>query len=167
VNVMRGAPLIGVLVLVCAGLPASAQELAEIGNLTCSLAEQSGSPDTESGIGQARDMLCTFQPATRGAEETYTGTLQSAGDERPLDKGVLMWTVRGPAATEIQPGLLHQSFTVDAAAAANQVAPLIGERTPIVLQAAKKEMQQAPDTDSAKPTTVIISIVLKLKSSPA
>jgi ABC-type molybdate transport system permease subunit len=63
--------------------------------------------------------------------------------------------------------LLHQSFTVDAAAAANQVAPLIGERTPIVLQAAKKEMQQAPDTDSAKPTTVIISIVLKLKSSPA
>jgi len=28
-------------------------------------------------------------------------------------------------------------------------------------------MQQAPDSDSAKPTTVIISIVLKLKSSPA
>jgi len=35
------------------------------------------------------------------------------------------------------------------------------------LQAAKKEMQQVPDADSAKPTTVIITIVLKLKSSPA
>jgi hypothetical protein len=161
------ARLLGLIGLICAGLPASAQELAEIGNLTCSLAEQSGSPDTEAGIGQARDMLCTFKPAARGAEETYTGILQSAGDERPFDKGVLMWTVKGPAATEIQPGLLQQSFTMDAAAAANQIAPLIGERNPIVLLAAKKEMQQVPDADSAKPTTVIITIVLKLKSSPA
>jgi hypothetical protein len=56
---------------------------------------------------------------------------------------------------------------MDAAAAANQIAPLIGERNPIVLLAAKKEMQQVPDADSAKPTTVIITIVLKLKSSPA
>jgi len=112
-------------------------------------------------------MLCTFKPAARGAEETYTGTLQSAGDERPFDKGVLMWTVKGPAATEIQPGLLQQSFTVDAGTAATQVAPLIGEKSPIVLQAAKKEMQQVPDADSSKPTTVIISIVLKLKTSSA
>src|SRR5262245_7038176 len=165
---MRGAPLLGLFALLWAGLSASAQELAEIGNLTCSLAEQSGSPDTEGGIGQARDMLCTFKPAPRGAEETYTGTLQSAGDERPFGKGVLMWTVKAPAATEIQPGLLQQSFTVDAGVAANQIAPLIGEKSPIVLQAAKKEMQQAtPNTESAKPTTVIISIVLKLKSSPA
>jgi hypothetical protein len=161
------APLLGLIALTWVALPASAQELAEIGHLTCSLAEQSGSPETEAGIGQARDMLCTFMPATRGAEETYTGTLQSAGDERPFDKGVLMWTVKGPAATEIQPGLLQQSFTVDAAAAANQIAPLIGEKGPIVLQAAKKEMQQVPEAESAKPTTVIISIVLKLKSSPA
>lgn len=161
------APLLGLIALTWAALPASAQELAEIGHLTCSLAEQSGSPETEAGIGQARDMLCTFQPATRGAEETYTGTLQSAGDERPFDKGVLMWTVKGPAAKELQPGLLQQSFMVDAAAAANQIAPLIGEKSPIVLQAAKKEMQQIPEVDSAKPTTVIISIVLKLKSSPA
>jgi hypothetical protein len=161
------APLLGLIALTWVALPASAQELAEIGHLTCSLAEQSGSPETEAGIGQARDMLCTFQPATRGAEETYTGTLQSAGDERPFDKGVLMWTVKGPAATELQPGLLQQSFMVDAAAAANQIAPLIGEKSPIVLQAAKKEMQQMPEVDSAKPTTVIISIVLKLKSSPA
>ena len=117
--------------------------------------------------GKARDMLGTFKPAARGAEETYTGTLQSAGDERPLDKGVLMWTVRGPAATELQPGLLQGAFTVDAAAAANQVAPLIAEKTPIVLQAAKKEMQQPANAETAKPTTVIISIVLKLKSSPA
>jgi hypothetical protein len=161
------ARLLGLIALACAGLPASAQELAEIGNLTCSLAEQGGSPDTEAGVGQARDMLCTFKPATRGAEETYTGTLQSAGDERPFDKGVLMWTVKGPAATEIQPGLLQQSFTVDAGSAATQVAPLVGEKSPIVLQAAKKEMQQVPDADSSKPTTVIISIVLKLKTSPA
>jgi hypothetical protein len=63
--------------------------------------------------------------------------------------------------------LLQQSFTVDAAAASNQVAPLIGEKSLIVLQAAKKEMQQVPDAESAKPTTVIITIVLKLKSSPA
>ena len=153
------APLLGLIALTWVALPASAQELAEIGHLTCSLAEQSGSPETEAGIGQARDMLCTFQPATRGAEETYTGTLQSAGDERPFDKGVLMWTVKGPAATELQPGLLQQSFMVDAAAAANQIAPLIGEKSPIVLQAAKKEMQQMPEVDSAKPTTVIISIV--------
>ena len=123
---MRPARCLLLVALVCAGLPAAAQELADIGNLTCSLAGQSGSPDTEAGVGQARDMLCTFKPAARGAEETYTGTLQSAGDERPLDKGVLMWTVRGPAATEIQPGLLQQSFTVDAAAAANQIAPLVG-----------------------------------------
>jgi hypothetical protein len=164
---MMRARLLGLIALAYAGLPASAQELAEIGNLTCSLAEQSGSPDTEAGVGQARDMLCTFKPAARGAEETYTGTLQSAGDERPLDKGVLMWTVKAPAATELQPGLLQQSFTVDAGAGANQVAPLIGERSPVVLQAAKKEMQQVPEAESAKPTTVIISIVLKLKSSQA
>ena len=56
---------------------------------------------------------------------------------------------------------------MEAAAAANKVAPLIGEKSPIVLQAAKKEMQQVPDAESTKPTTVIISIVLKLKSSPA
>jgi hypothetical protein len=148
-------------------LPASAQELAEIGNLTCSLAEQSAAPDSEVGTGQARDLLCTFKPATRGAEETYTGTMQSAGDDRPFDRGVLMWTVKGPAATAIQPGLLQQAFAVDAGAAANQAAPLIGEKSPIMLQAVKKEMQQTPGGESAKPTTVIISIVLKLKTSPA
>ena len=164
---MRGARLIGLTFFVCAALPAAAQELAEIGNLTCSLGEQNASPDSETGTGQARDMLCTFKPATRGAEETYTGTMQSAGDERPFDKGVLMWTVRGPAATEIQPGLLQQAFAVDAASASTQAAPLIGEKSPIVLQAAKKEMQQANESESAKPTTVIISIVLKLKTSPA
>jgi hypothetical protein len=164
---MRPVYVLALVALISGGPFASAQELAEIGNLTCSLAEQSGSPDTEAGIGQARDMLCTFLPAAPGAEETYIGTLQSAGDERPLEKGVLMWTVKGPAATEIQPGLLQQSFAVDTTAAANQAAPLIGEKTPIVLQAAKKEMQQSPDTESTKPTTVIISIVLKLKTSPA
>jgi Protein of unknown function (DUF992) len=163
---MRGARWIGLIAL-CVAPPLAADELAEIGNLTCSVAEQSGSANPELGIGQARELLCTFKPSMRGGEETYTGTLQSAGDERPFDKGVLMWTVKAPAATKVQPGLLQQSFAADAATASNQIAPLIGEKVPIMLQAAKKEMQQAPGTESAKPTTVIISIVLKLKSTPA
>jgi hypothetical protein len=158
--------LIGLLAVLFAMPASAAEELADIGNLTCSLAAQSSSPDTEAGIGQSRDMLCTFKPVARGAEETYTGTLQSAGDEAPFNKGVLMWTVKAPSDTPMSPGLLQQSFAVDAATAASQTAPLVGDKTPIVLQVAEKDPQTTSATDS-KPTTVIISVVLKLKSSPA
>ena len=54
---------------------------AEVGTLTCTLAEhaeQSTSPDSQSKV-----MHCYFKPKGTGAEETYAGEIKKVGAQPP------------------------------------------------------------------------------------
>lgn len=152
--------------------PASAQEVRmEIGLLTCSLAE-SGEAQVEgelAPIGQGWDMLCSFRPSRSGPEETYTGTLQSVGEQQQLTaRGVMMWVVKGAPAPESSPGLLQQTYSADVAGAAVQASMMVGDADrSIVLHSLAEAGAAPPSTPKARPSSMILTIALKLRSSPA
>ena len=98
------------LALACAlSGPALAAAQANLGTLTCTLAETGEEAATPPS--QQRDMLCAFKPNGAGAEETYSGQIKKVGPQKELDgKLVLIWVVTGPSEREMKPGVLAQSY---------------------------------------------------------
>jgi hypothetical protein len=89
--------------------PALAAAQANLGTLTCTLAESG--VDAETPPSQQRDMLCAFKPSGTGAEETYSGQIKKVGAQKELNgKFVLIWVVTGPSEREFTPGMLEQSY---------------------------------------------------------
>lgn len=129
----------------------------ELGDLTCSLADQSRT-DTAS---QSRAVHCLFRPAGSGLEETYTGTLLAEGDaDHVLAHGVLAWVVRGPRGDEKRAGLLEQTYTAAPTATEVALPPLVAEGGgPVSLQPLRQH-----DLPSRAPIAVL-GINLKLETS--
>ncbi len=96
--------------LACAlSSPALAAAQANLGTLTCTLAETGEEAATPPS--QQRDMVCSFKPAGTGPEESYSGQIKKVGTQTELDgKLVLIWVVMGPDEREMKPGLLEQSY---------------------------------------------------------
>jgi hypothetical protein len=89
--------------------PALAAAQANLGTLTCTLAESGEEAQTPPS--QQRNMLCAFKPNGTGAEETYSGQIKKVGPQKELDgKFVLIWVVTGPSEREFTPGMLAQSY---------------------------------------------------------
>jgi Protein of unknown function (DUF992) len=159
---------------------ASAQDLRiEIGLLTCNLAltgEDRPASLTEP-MSQTRDALCSFRPLNSGLEEHYVGTVQSFGQDRELlYKGTMIFVVKSDPNTDISPGLLQQSYTVEVASGVTgrAPAPLTGDTNRrLVLQSiAEKEVAdddpQLPTKKKTEaPEFTVALVVLKLKSTPA
>ena len=166
---MRWNWLAGLVAIGAAFGATSAQgEWDEIGFLTCSLSDRRGEDQSEAAIEQRRHMLCSFAPSAGGADETYSGTYQSVGrDQQLLDKGTMIWMVRGTAATEMSPGLLQQTYAADPAAASVELAPLLGETNKaIILQALiHSEQQDAIGKQASAANVTIVFVALKLRSS--
>jgi hypothetical protein len=151
----------------------------EIGLLTCNLAltgEDQPASLTEP-MSQTRDALCSFRPSNSGPEEHYVGTVQSFGQDRePLYNGTMIFVVKSDPNIDISPGMLQQSYTVEAASGTTgrAPAPLTGDTNRrLVLQSiAEKE---APDDDAQQPSNkkteapefTVGLVVLKLKSTAA
>jgi hypothetical protein len=138
-----------------------------VGQLTCTvIGETAADP---SGVAQGRDVLCQFRPGISGAEETYVGTLQGAGQVKTLfERGTLMLVVKQYGSDAVTPGMLAQSYSADAAARAGRSAPLIGDRNnAVVLQ----PMIERDAGDQAKkgdiPDAIIVLAELKLEASAA
>jgi hypothetical protein len=152
--------------------PAAEDTHAEIGFLTCTIGGPAESPpagDATMG-GQARDLLCAFNPARSSNQETYVGMLQSVGDQDELlARGVLMWLVKATAATALSPGLLEQTYAVETAGTASAASPLIGETNrAIVLQSMNEKEGAATAGKQAQPRAgLILNVVLKLRSASA
>jgi hypothetical protein len=144
-------------------VPPPDEALAELGILTCSLVGTEDAPGA-----QSRDMLCRFRPGRRGNEETYAGSVQSIGQARTLYRmGTLMLAVRGPASTKIVPGLLQQTYSAEGSPANAAAAPLIGKTNrAIILQPLLEEGGRVA-AGKTRPDATIITVELRLKSSPA
>src|SRR5262249_39538565 len=117
---------------------AAQQSQLEIGVLTCSLAESedaNSAGDKTSGT-DVRRIVCVFRPANSGPEEVYQGAVQIIGQDHDLLAGrAIIWIVKGPT-TMRSPGMLQQTYAVDASAAPGHAPPLIGEtNSSIILQA--------------------------------
>lgn len=138
----------------------------EVGVLMCVLGEpgQAAAGETLSAEG-TREALCTFM-ATSGEEETYTGSAQgiSISTDR---RSTLIWVVRAVSGVA-EPGALQQVFATDAKTAADQKAPLIGEKNSNVVLHSMADETEGSASAPEKPTPtgfVILKLELTLKTA--
>lgn len=139
-----------------------------VGQLTCNVIGETEAADP-SGVAQGRDVLCQFRPGLNGAEETYVGTIQGAGQVKTLfERGTVMLVVKQVGSEVAMPGMLAQSYSADAAARAGRSAPLIGDRNNAVIL---QPMIEREAGEGAKvgdmPDAIIVLAELKLKASAA
>jgi len=135
-----------------------------LGTLTCSL---TGTGESAS-MGVGRDMICQFQPGQRGAQEVYTGSVQGVGKSDLLfGRGAVLLSIKGPASTEMGPGMLTQTYAVDAGASGGAPAPLIGERNQLIVLQPLAEQEGRVAAGKTQPDAVIIRVELTLQSTPA
>jgi hypothetical protein len=140
-----------------------------VGTLTCSLtaeAENASGDTTSMGLG--REVQCSFQAGRLGPEEIYVGSVQGVGKTQVLfGRGAVILSVKAPASTNMAPGLLSQSYAVDAASGGNALAPLVGERNKAIMLQPLAEEEGRVAKGKSQPDAVLIVVELKLKASPA
>lgn len=148
------------------GGPASSRQVqpsqeTTLGILTCGLGR------ADAGPAQTRDILCQFRFGRAGSYETYTGTVRSVGRTEDLyGKGAIMLAVKGPASTEMVPGLLEQAYSAEGSAV-SAAAPLVGQANgTLLLQPLIEEVGRVA-AGKARPDVTIVAVELKLKASPA
>jgi hypothetical protein len=116
-----------VLLSIASGIATSAiaeEPRANLGVLTCTLAESSGQ--------QAGNMMCGFKPSGSKAEEKYVGRVVGLS-QSAVGKQVLVWTVLGPSGAKPISGALAQRYV--RAKATGEPPSWVGETTKtIVLQ---------------------------------
>jgi hypothetical protein len=140
--------------------PSSAQiVLSNLGDLVCSVGP--GTESDDATVGGSHNVICVFAPSEDGPEETYSGTLLTAGVHDDLvGKPVVIWAVRGVESERARAGILAQTFTGSAADADGAKGPLVGDaNTSVVLTLMTKSDAAQP----GKPATA--SIELKLTSA--
>jgi uncharacterized protein DUF992 len=139
-------------------------QMTILGTLTCSLTGEADG--VSSGIG--RDMLCRFQPGQQGPEETYVGSVQGVGKgELLFGTGAVLLSIKGPSSTEATPGMLTQTYAVDAGASGGAPAPLIGEKNKLIVLQPLAEQEGRVAQGKTQPDAVIIRVELILQSTPA
>jgi hypothetical protein len=152
------------LVCICLLAPAAASAQtprSNLGTLTCTLSQEAEKQAAPAG--EERAMRCAFKPTGNGAEQTYTGSIRRVGQgEAPGGRLVMIWVVQGPAAIELEPGLLAQTYVGSSERSQNPSAGamLIGERNRDIFLRA----ETAPGGSSE---VVITVLELKVLSVPA
>jgi hypothetical protein len=141
----------------------------EIGVLICNIGHvvDAAAPDQKSAANEAREMVCSFR-AARAPEEIYAGLVKAVGGTGALPENrALLWSVRAPVGTVYTPGLLQQTYAVDATTPAGQTPPLIGERNGSIslFTMAEKQEGSASKENQPVPLFVIADIELVLKAA--
>ena len=135
-----------------------------VGTLTCSVG---GEAEAANPAAQGRGILCRFRPGTDGAEEVYVGTMQGVGQAKAIfGRGAVMLAVKAPASTAILPGLLQQSYATDAGPG-GAAPPLVGERNRSIILQPLAEEEGRVAAGKTQPESLIISVELTLRSTPA
>jgi hypothetical protein len=141
-------------------LTAPDNRVVVLGTLTCSVM------GATSGTG--REVRCAFRPGDHGPDETYIGTAQGIGQTKLLfGRGAVILAVKGPASTQLSPGLLAQRYSVDAAAGGNGLAPLVGERSKDIVLQPLAEEEGRVEKGRSQADAVLIAVDLELNASPA
>ena len=141
----------------------------EIGVLTCTIGHvvDAAAPDQKSAANEAREMICSFR-APRAAGETYAGLVKAIRGTGALrENGALLWSVRAPVGTMYTPGLLQQTYAVDATTPSGQTPPLIGERNGSIslFTMAEKQEGSASKEKQPAPEFVVADVELVLKAA--
>ena len=163
-----GSALAAMAVCMASEVAEAQDAKAEIGVLSCNLAEPRDAPSSAGPAeGQFRDVLCSFKPK-KGVEETYEGKVQ--GISLSVDKKTtVLWLVRGAPGMPVDIGFLQQSYAVDRTALTDQAAPpLIGEPNSnlVLYSMAEKQEGSASTPEKSRPTGfVIMALELKLKAT--
>lgn len=139
-------------------------QMVVLGSLTCNLTGEGDG--ASSGVG--REMICKYQPGQRGPEEEYRGSIQGVGQADQLfGKGAVLLSVKGPSSTDATPGMLAQTYAVDAGASGGAPAPLIGEKNKLIVLQPLTEQEGRVAEGKTQPDAVIIRVELMLQSTPA
>jgi hypothetical protein len=144
--------------LALAASVASAQSQTSIGVLTCTSGAGIEGKRTADGPDQ---MTCGFKPSSgAGAEQRYSGSLKTKGQEAtaPAGKRVWVWSVLGPTAAKVPADALAQKYVADPRRAAGPVLVLIGESNNAI-------SLQAETADGA--AGMAMEVELKLLTTPA
>jgi hypothetical protein len=153
--------------LVCWAWSATADNVAEVGVLTCTLGNAVGaSTDDETPGAQMREGLCIFQPK-QGMEETYSAKVQGVSFLTDA-KASLMWVVKSAVGSKIELGLLEQSFASDRKTPADQRPPLIGEPNAAIALHSMADKSEGSASAPQKPAPtgfVVLNVELKLRSA--
>ncbi len=158
---MRTHKAFASLLALAAGLTttfALAQDASiSLGELICSVgpsAESESAAEVDS-----QNVICLFTPLENGPEETYTGTILTAGQSDDLGgQSAVIWAVRGSGIA--RPGMLEQTFTGSTADADGAKGPPVGNAD---MSVALHLMTKRDAAQPGKPATA--SIELKLKSA--
>lgn len=151
--------------LLCAlATPGWAAMQADVGTLTCTLAEQGekeANPDSQSKV-----MHCAFKPKGTGPEETYIGEIKKVGTQNELSgKRVLIWAVMGPSDRALKPAVLEQTYV-------GEVATSEADKTQspkLLVGESDKAYGLQPITDEAHEPNASLSVTvveLRIKSTP-
>jgi hypothetical protein len=141
--------------------------ITELGTITCSITGEADAGKGSSPSGTGRNVSCEFRPGQVGPLETYVGTLQGVGQTKLLfNRGAVLLSVKGPASTVLAPGILTQSYAVDAGSSASAFAPLVGEKNKRLTLQPLAEEEGRVAKGATQPEAVLILVELKLQSSP-
>ena len=143
------------------------EALVDLGALTCTLVEpQAKAGEAEQG-GQFRYGRCTFKPL-KGPEEIYDAKVEGVSLTPTDGAKTVMWVVKGPLATALEPALLEQHYEADRRARDDAMAVLLGVANP---QLALHHMADKPEGHASAPTKprptgfVILRLELNLKAA--
>ena len=139
-----------------------------LGTLTCSLTGEDEDTPSATAVGKGREVLCEFLPGQNGPRETYVGSAQGVGKTGLLfGRGAVILSVKGPSASKLAPGMLTQSYAVDAGTSGNALSPLVGERDKSIMLQPLAEEEGRVAKGKTQPEAVLILVELKLQASPA
>lgn len=139
-------------------VPARGGEAVVIGELMCHWGN-AGRDEIERVV-QTRDIVCLYQPADGGIDESYIGTLSVISrDDQLNNQKVFAWTIRGPIGAGIRPGLLAQTYTVGGD---GETPSLIGNTENSI-----SLWSLAPGDSSSTPMPFIEDMWLELHIAPA
>lgn len=145
--------------------PATNDPRTGIGDLICTLAEETteATPGLEGT--EPREMLCLFRHGDSGTEETYRGKLQMVGDAKAMKEKTLLWVVSVATDVKPVPGFLGQSYSSATETSPDSVAPLmIGD---INSGISLKLMLERAKTDKNAPPVRVGSVELALTATGA
>ena len=135
-----------------------------VGTLVCSLLGRRDG--TGQGIGM--NAICRFQPDHSGPIETYVGSLQGVGNTELLfGRGAVLMVVKATRSTNLRPGVLAQSYSVDAAASGSAAAPLHGQTNKFIVLTPLMEQEGRVSQGKQQADAMIIVVELTLQSTPA
>ena len=142
-------------------------ETTEIGMLTCTLVEPEAKPGAPESGGQFRNGRCSFKPL-KGPEEVYDAKVEGVSLTPTDGAKAVMWVVKGPPGTALEPGLLEQVFEANRGSREDTMPVLLGvSNSKLALHhTADKPEGYASAPTKPRPTGfVILRVELNLKTA--